>query len=104
MLNLFGGEVVENLAAYFAHVTGCDLLHLLLACGEQMADTDAAVFRAEGAADVAVLLQACHNAGETCGKGVGGNCQLGHGQGIVLGLGEHREHHVFNEANAGFGL
>ena len=54
VLNLLGGEVVENLAAYFVHVAGCDLLHLLLACGEQVADADAAVFRAEGAADVAV--------------------------------------------------
>ena len=50
MLNLFGGQVVENLAAYFAHVAGCDLLHFLLACGEQVADADAAVFCAEGAA------------------------------------------------------
>ena len=104
MLNLFGGEVVENLAAYFTHVAGCDLLHLLVACGEQVTDADAAVFCTEGAADVSVLLQACHDAGETCRQGVGGNCQFGHGQGIVLGLGEHREHHVFNEANAGFGL
>ncbi len=33
VLNLLGREVVENLAAYFAHGAGCDLLHLPLACG-----------------------------------------------------------------------
>ena len=65
MLNLLGREVVENLAAYFVHVAGGDLLHLLLACGEQVADADSAVFGAEGAADVSALLKACHDAGET---------------------------------------
>ena len=65
LLDLLGCEVVKNLVAHLSDVAGGDLLHLLLACGEQVADADSAVFGAEGAADVSALLKACHDAGET---------------------------------------
>ena len=54
------GEVIENLAAYFANMAGCDFLDLLLACGAG-GDALTAVFSTEGTADVSILLQTRHD-------------------------------------------
>ena len=76
--------MVKNLAAHLSDVAGGYFLNLLLAGRQEVTDADAAIFRAEGAAHVAVLLEAGHHAGEARGESICGDGQFGHGQREVV--------------------